>query len=68
MRTDEERNEFHKWVKEVNFSKLYVHPDIKYPPNQKFILIDTEIPEPPLYKIIYNHVINKIKEYYNERK
>lgn len=68
MRTDQERNEFHAWVKEVKFSKLYVHPDIKYPPNEKYTFIDTATPEPPLYKRIYSDVVNIIKEIYNERK
>jgi hypothetical protein len=42
MRTEKEKIAFHTWVKEVNFSKLYVHPDIKNPPNEKFVFIDTK--------------------------
>lgn len=77
---------YNEWVKEVKFSKLYVHPDIKNPPNEKFVFINTKpneygvintwtndcIPqvfdtdEPPLYKRIYNEIVNIIKEY--ERK
>lgn len=82
----EKRMSYHDWVKEVNFSKLYVHPDIKNPPNEKFVFIDTKpngygvintwtkelVPqfylndETPLYKKLYNEIVNIIKEY--ERK
>lgn len=45
MKTDnvlQNRISYHEWVKEVNFSKLYAHPDIKNPPNEKYVFIDTK--------------------------